>query len=73
MPTRSQRPLLNKLLGLEPLWVGQVQFTTIDDALMVMGTDFTPERLAAALDDQADVEVTVTTLYRWKREASAQG
>ncbi len=69
MPTRSQRPLLNKLLGLEPLEVGQVRFTTIDDALMVMGTGFSPERLAAALDDQAHVEVTVATLYRWKREA----
>ena len=68
MPTHSQRPLVNKLLGLEPLDIAKTRFFAIDDALIAMGTDFTPERLAAALYDQAQVEVTVSTLYRWRRE-----
>lgn len=71
MPTRSQRPLVNKLLGLTPLAIGSFRdqrLTTIDDALLAMGSDFSVEQLSAALEDQADVEVTVTTLYRWRRE-----
>ena len=71
MPTRSQRPIVNKLLSLEPLTVGPYQdrrFTDIDQALRVVGTEFTIEQLAAALDSQTHVEVTVSTLYRWRRE-----
>jgi hypothetical protein len=71
MPTRSQRPLVNKLLGLEPLTVGShkdLRLSNIDEALLAMGGDFSPEQLAAALDAQTHVEVTVSTLYRWRRE-----
>ncbi len=71
MPTRSQRPLVNKLLGLEPLTVGShrdSRLSNIDEALLAMGGDFSPEQLAAALDNQTHVEVTVSTLYRWRRE-----
>ncbi len=73
MPARSQRPLVNKLLGIEPLAVGSyrdLRFTDFDSALLAMGTDFSPEQLAAALDDQTKIEVTVSTLYRWRREIS---
>ncbi len=71
MPARSQRPLVNKLLSLEPLEVGSyrdLRFSAIDEALLAMGGDFSPEQLAAALDAQTHVEVTVSTLYRWRRE-----
>jgi IS30 family transposase len=56
---------------LEPLTVGSHKdhrLTNIDEALMAMGGDFSPEQLAAALDAQTEVEVTVSTLYRWRRE-----
>ncbi len=68
MPTRSQRPLLDRFLGLEPLRLGESRYTVLDEALLAMGDDFSPEQLAAALDAQADIEVTVSTLYRWRRE-----
>ena len=68
MPSRSQRPILNKLLGLQPLEVGRAKYVTIDDAVAAMGTDFSAEQLSAALDAQQEIEVTVTTLYRWRRE-----
>ena len=67
MPTRSQRPLVDKILGMEPLEIGQARFTELDAALLAMGTDFSPERLAAALDTLS-IEVTVSTLHRWRRE-----
>ncbi len=71
MPTRSQRPLVNKLLGLEPLTIGSYRdqrFSTIDEALMQAGGEFSLEQLAAQLAAQTHVEVTASTLYRWRRE-----
>ncbi len=72
MPARSQRPLVNRLLALEPLEIGShrdSRLGTIDEAVMMMGGgDFSPEQLAAALDAQTDLEVSVATLYRWRRE-----
>jgi hypothetical protein len=71
MPTRSQRPIVDKLLSLEPLEVGShrdLRFTGIDQALLQMGTDFTAEELAVALSNQTDVKVSTTLLYRWRRE-----
>ncbi len=68
MPTRSQRPLVNKLLGLDCLVIGPTHYTNIDDALLAMTHDFSPERLSTELADQAEIEVTVSTLYRWRTE-----
>ena len=62
---------MNKLLALEPLEIGSYRdqrFSTIDEALMEVGSEFTFEQLAAALDAQKHVLVTVSTLNRWKRE-----
>ncbi len=74
MPTRSQRPLVNKLLALEPLSIGSYRdqrFSTIDEALLEAGDEFTLEQLAAALDAQTSVLVTASTLYRWRRQLEA--
>ena len=71
MPTRSQRPIVNKLLSLEPLELGphrDLRFASIDEALLAVGSDFSFEQLAAALAMQTQVEVTGSTLYRWRRE-----
>lgn len=74
MPTRSQRPIVNKLLSLEPLEIGSYRdqrFATIDEALAKVGGEFTFEQLAAALDAQTHVLVTASTLYRWRRQLEA--
>ena len=74
MPTRSQRPLVNKLLALDPLSIGSYcdkRFSTIDEALMEAGDEFSLEQLAAALDAQIGIPVTGSTLYRWRRELEA--
>ncbi len=74
MPTRSQRPLVNKLLAVEPLSIGGYidrRFSSIDDALMEAGDEFSLEQLAAALDAQTGIPVTGSTLYRWRRELEA--
>lgn len=67
MANKSQRPLVNKLLAFDPITVDHFEYASLDDALEAMGTDISPERLAAALYDHAEVAVTVTTLYRWKQ------
>ena len=71
MPTRSQRPIVNKLLSLEPLALGShrdLRFASIDEALLAVGPEFSYEQLAAALESQTKVEVTGSTLYRWRRQ-----
>ena len=71
MPTRSQRPIVNKLLSLEPLALGShrdLRFASIDEALLAVGSEFSYEQLAAALESQTKVEVTGSTLYRWRRQ-----
>jgi hypothetical protein len=44
------------------------RFSTIEQALVLMGEDFTPDELAEALVDQTHVEVSVSLLYRWRRD-----
>ena len=68
MPAQSQRPLVNKLLTLEPLTVGEQQFTSIDHALRESDRPtITIDALAEALGE-AGIEVSVFTLRRWRKE-----
>ncbi len=65
---------MNKLLALDPLSIGSYcdnRFSTIDEALMEAGDEFSLEQLAAALDAQIGIPVTGSTLYRWRRELEA--
>ena len=62
---------MNKLLALEPLEIGSYRdkrFSTIDEALMEAGDEFSLEQLAAALDAQTGVLVTGSTLHRWRKQ-----
>ncbi len=66
--------MVNKLLALEPLEIGSYRdqrFSTIDEALLEAGDDFSLEQLAAALDAQTGILVTGSTLYRWRRQLEA--
>lgn len=67
MPAQSQRPLVNKLLALEPLSFAGSEFTSIDDALQATNSRHSVGALAEALAGQG-IDVTQWTLWRWKRE-----
>lgn len=67
MPTRSQRPLVAKLMALEPVKVAGLVYSDIDRALAGIGSTHTPEELADALRDHG-VVVSTETLYRWRRD-----
>ena len=69
MPTRSQRPIVDRLLSVDPLKIHGQVYTSVDDLLGMMTTRrvFTAEELVAALADHG-VVVSVKTVYRWKRD-----
>ena len=67
MPAQSQRPLVNRLLALDPLRIAGTEYTSIDAALQQCGEAFSVEELAAALAGH-DVPVSTWQLWRWKRE-----
>ena len=67
MPSQSQRPIVAKLLTLDPLHMAGRAYISLDDALADMSGDFTPEELADALKDKG-ISISIDTLYRWKRD-----
>lgn len=67
MPGQSQRPLMNKLLACDPLRLGGLTFTSIDDALLALDRSITVDELALALAGH-DVPVSIRQLYRWRGE-----
>lgn len=72
MPAQSQRPLVNKLLALEPLSFAGREFTSIDDALQATNGRHSVGALVEALAGHG-IEVTQWTLWRWKRETPQGG
>jgi hypothetical protein len=64
---QSQRPLVNRILSLEPLLYRQAEFTSIDDALMATNGGSSIAELVEALSGHG-IEVSQYTLWRWKRE-----
>lgn len=65
MPAQSQRPLVNKILALEPLTINGTKFTSVDDALHTDSLSI--DDLAAALGEH-DIDVPTRTLFRWRKE-----
>lgn len=63
MVAQSQRPLVNRILAIEPLKTAQGTFASVDEALGVLPL----VELAEALSDH-DVQVTRWQLARWRRE-----
>lgn len=70
MVNQSQRPILNRLLALDPLRVGPRQFQSIDDALLAIGRHMSFDDLALALGDHG-VMISTRQLRRWKEEVAA--
>jgi hypothetical protein len=70
MVNQSQRPILNRLLALEPLNVGGREFSSIDDALLAIGNRMSFDDVALALDDHG-VTISSRQLRRWKEEVAA--
>lgn len=63
MVSPSQRPILNRLLAVEPLQTPQGVFTAVDDALGVV-----PYTMLASSLMAHGCPVSVRTLKRWKKE-----
>ena len=67
MPVPSQRPLVAKLLALEPMTIGDTRYDRLEHILEDMGRTVSPEDLVTALKEYG-VAVSVSTLYRWRAE-----
>ena len=66
-PQPSNYPLVNRLLSVEPLRVGGAVFTTLLAALDQIGAGVSVLDVKEALG-RLGVDVSVETLYRWKRD-----
>ena len=67
MPTRSQRPIVDRLLSVDPLRMRGIAYGSLDVLLDTLDEEVGPVELLEALKDHG-VVVSVETVYRWKRD-----
>ena len=67
MPQSSNYPLVNRLLAVDPLNVRGAEFTTLISVLDQIGSGVSVLDVKDGLE-RLGVDVSVETLYRWKRE-----
>ena len=68
MPTRSQRPIVDRLLSVDPIKLNGLVYKSISDMLDGFNVGkVTVDELVAALKAHG-VVVSVRTVYQWKRD-----
>ncbi len=67
MPTRSQRPIVDRLLSVDPLKLHGLAYGSVDSVLAALDEEVGPMELIEALKDHG-IAVSVETVYRWKRD-----
>lgn len=67
MANRSQRPIVAKVLGMEPMTIGDVRYHDLDHVLEDMGRTINAEEIVEAMKSHG-IAVSVTTLYRWRQD-----